>query len=72
MGNKSLEYLIHTTGTPYAYIISKEIDPDSFLNCEFTAGVNHGMNRSAKWFSMFDLYIYIDEMKSATLLKSKL
>jgi hypothetical protein len=69
MGNKSLEYLIHTIGMPYAYIRSKEVDPNSFMNYEFVTGINQGINMNAKWLCMFDLYIYIDTMKSITPLK---
>jgi erythromycin esterase-like protein len=69
MGNKSLEYLIHTTGIPYAYIKSEEVAFHSFLKHEFVSGINQGMNMNAQWLSMTDLYIYVDQMKSITPIK---
>jgi hypothetical protein len=69
MGNKSLEYLLHTFEVPYAYIKSEEIGRESFLKDEFISGINHGVNMKADWFSMFDLYIYIDKMKLITPIK---
>jgi erythromycin esterase-like protein len=69
MGNKSLEYLIHTTGMSYGYIKSGEVAPCSFLNREFISGINQGINMNAQWLSMLDLYIHIDEMTSITPVK---
>jgi erythromycin esterase-like protein len=69
MGNKSLEYLIHTTGNQCAGIRFDDIDSTSFLNKKFVSGINQGVNQNAGWSSMLDLYIFIDTMKSVTPLK---
>jgi hypothetical protein len=47
MGNKSLEYLIHTIGMYCAYIKTEEVAPHSFLNCKFISGINEGLNMNA-------------------------
>jgi erythromycin esterase-like protein len=69
IGNKSLEYLIHTTEIPYAYIKTHDVNPASFMSKEFVTGINQGINRNANWFSMIDLYIFVDTMKPITPLK---
>jgi erythromycin esterase-like protein len=69
MGNKSLEYLLHNMYIPYAYIPTNVIPENSFFKQEFVSGINQGMNQKSDWYSMLDLYIFIDTMQSVTPLK---